>query len=213
MLFPLFGKILEEKKDYCSIHLGIDNSTLDYEQTGNLNYLNDYIFSEIEKNRVSFGIGGYLEKRNIYQKGEHFSSHRNIHLAIDIWGAVDTPIYMPLDATIHSFKYNDLAYDYGATIIAKHQENGETFYTLYGHLSLNSLQNLEQGKKVKAGTCFASIGNWQENGGWPPHLHFQKIYDLQNMEGDYIGVCEEKDIDFYQKNCPNPISLIGIQEA
>jgi hypothetical protein len=46
-----------------------------------------------------------------------------------------------------------------------------------------------------------------ENGGWPPHLHFQLIRDIQHYHGDYPGVCAKRDVDFYACNCPDPASF------
>ncbi len=204
---PILGKKITPKNS-CTIRLGKENSDLVFEKTCDPHYLNDFIFSEIQKKGVEYGIGGYLEKRAIYQASENFTPERNIHLAVDIWGEVGTTVHAPLDSIVHSFKYNALPYDYGGTIILQHQENEKVFHTLYGHLSKSSLIGLEKNQVIKAGTPFCQFGDWDENGGWPPHLHFQMIIDMQNMEGDYVGVCEEKDLEFYKNNCPDPSFLI-----
>ena len=65
--------------------------------------------------------------------------------------------------------------DYGATIILTHILEGITFYSLYGHLSLNSIKNIHEGERIKKGNVFAEFGIPTENGHWPPHLHFQLI--------------------------------------
>lgn len=98
--------------------------------------------------------------------------------------------------------------DYGPTIILEHNQNGVTFHTLYGHLSLESLHAIKVGEEIKAGQKFCWIGNNTVNGGWTPHLHFQVIRDMQDKRGDYPGVAHEKDLGFYRANCPDPSPLI-----
>jgi murein DD-endopeptidase MepM/ murein hydrolase activator NlpD len=211
----ILGKKLS-KNDYCTIDLSANNPNLDYEKTSDPIYLDTFISNELKINNAQYGIGGYAEKRATYKASDNFKSNKNercIHLGIDIWTAAYTIFYAPLDGVVHSFKNNDLAFDYGGTIILEHERNGQRFHTLYGHLSLKSLEGLKKGMKIKAGSPICQIGNWHENGGWPPHLHFQIINDMQNLEGDYIGACAEKEMDFYLNNCPNPMDLLGIKNV
>jgi hypothetical protein len=51
----------------------------------------------------------------------------------------------PMNGLVHSFAFNNRLGDYGATIILVHQLIGKSFYTLYGHLSLNSIKNISEG--------------------------------------------------------------------
>ena len=46
-------------------------------------------------------------------------------------------------------------------------------WSLYGHLSASSLYLNPTGTMVKAGQRIGVLGETNENGGWPPHLHFQ----------------------------------------
>ncbi|MCU0440560.1 MAG: peptidoglycan DD-metalloendopeptidase family protein [Raineya sp.] len=156
-------------------------------------------------------IGGYLEKRGIYRRSEHFGSEveaRNIHLGIDIWAEAGTPIFAPYHGKIHSFQNNNNFGDYGPTIILEHTIEELTFYTLYGHLSLESLDGKTEGQTIEQGEQFADFGDFPINGDWSPHLHFQVILDLQGKKGDFFGVCEESQIEFYQKICPNSNFII-----
>ena len=105
-----------------------------------------YIKSFLEDNNAKVAFGGYLEKRNIYDRSDYFKSlaeneKRNIHLGIDLWCNVNTKVLAVLDGEIHSFKNNTNYGDYGPTIILKHQIEEEIFYTLYGHLSLSSIES------------------------------------------------------------------------
>lgn len=111
-----------------------------------------------------------LEKRNIYNRNNHFNrqnieTERNIHLGIDLWVNANTAIYAPLDGKTHSFRDNKNYGDYGPTLILEHKIKGLRFYTLYGHLSRTTLENIELGQLVKAGDQIATLGNDQENGG------------------------------------------------
>ena len=159
--------------------------------------------------------GGYLEERNLYRRSLHFKNEtieeRNIHIGIDLWTQAGTAVVCPLDGWIHSFKNNDAVGDYGPTIILKHQLENSIFYTLYGHLSLESIQNLKIGTFFKKGEQLARLGDSSENGDYAPHLHFQIIKNIGNYMGDYPGVCSKSDLDFYKENCPNPNLLLKIK--
>ena len=161
---------------------------------------------------AKYGIGGYNEHRTIYSRSEHFDTveePRRLHLGTDIWGPAETPIYNFYDATVHSFKFNDNFGDYGATIILKYQLGDLILYGLYGHLSLASLIGLAEGQFIPAGKQFATFGVKEENGYWPPHLHFQLMFDMEGKEGDYPGVCQFSKKDIYLENCPDPALILA----
>jgi murein DD-endopeptidase MepM/ murein hydrolase activator NlpD len=118
----------------------------------------------------------------------------------------------PLDGFVHSFAFRESYGDYGAVIILTHQLEGHSFYTLYGHLSLASIKNLNEGERIKKGEVFAEFGIPQENGNWPPHLHFQVIKDLEGMKGDYPGVCRYSEKKGYLLNCPDPDLILSMNQ-
>ena len=166
-----------------------------------------------ETNNVKLLYGGYLEQRDIYDSFDLFkaqtSSRRNIHLGIDIWAPLNHEIFLPVSGTVHSFKDNTEAGSYGPTIIIKHTINEITFYTLYGHLSKNSLKNLHQGKAIKSGEVLACLGSSKENGGYASHLHFQVIKEIGDNFGDFPGVCSKHELEYYKQICPDPSFLIN----
>lgn len=127
-----------------------------------------------------------------------------------MWCEADSIIFSPLDGVVHSFKNNTNFGDYGPTIILKHTEKKYHFFTLYGHLSLNSIENLKVNQAFKRGDAIGFLGDSTVNGDYPPHLHFQVIRDVQDFYGDYPGVCSKKDLDFYLHNCPNPNLLLKL---
>jgi murein DD-endopeptidase MepM/ murein hydrolase activator NlpD len=116
----------------------------------------------------------------------------------------------PLDGIVHSFAFNDRMGDYGATIILSHALPGKCFYTLYGHLSLNSIKNLEEGERVSRGDIIAEFGIPAENGQWPPHLHFQLVEDIGGWKGDYPGVCKYSEREKWLQNSPDPEIILTL---
>jgi murein DD-endopeptidase MepM/ murein hydrolase activator NlpD len=167
-----------------------------------------YINKKLKEAIAKYGIGGYNELRTVYSRSKIFDTPdgaepRRLHLGTDIWGKPYTKVLTPLDGIVHSFAFNNAFGDYGATIILTHNLDGETFHTLYGHLSLNSIKNMQEGDAVKKGDVIAEFGIPFENGQWPPHLHFQIIKQVQGMKGDYPGVCKFSEREAYLTNCPD----------
>lgn len=201
---------------YVALDLSVTNKVIHHIDVSSSLSLGIYINSYIKANSAKVAFGGYNETRNIYQRSNYFNNQnpeneRNIHLGIDLWIKAESPIFTPLDATVHSFKNNTNYGDYGPTLILKHHISGYDFYTLYGHLSLASIENLRVGQHFKQGEQIATLGDATVNGDYPPHLHFQIIKDLQDFNGDYPGVCSKTDLEFYLNNCPNPDVLLKLE--
>ena len=169
-----------------------------------------FIQSEISMQGGICGIGGYLEERVIYRRSSHYENAaepRCMHLGVDIWMNAGTDVFAFAEGIIHSVAINNTYGDYGGTIILEHQFNNSKLYSLYGHLSHESIANARVGSIINQGEQIGQLGTWDENGNWPAHLHFQIIRDLQGNLGDYPGVCSKTDLPFYQENCPNPMSF------
>ena len=203
---------------YIPLDLSISNHDLQQVDVSSSQALEQYINQHIQKHNGLVAYGGYNETRNIYQRSTHFNqqnqdTERNIHIGLDLWLAAGSPIFAPLDAKVHSFKNNTNYGDYGPTIILKHELNNMAFYTLYGHLSLNSIAILQIGQSFQQGEQIATLGDASVNGDYSPHLHFQMIKDLQGFEGDYAGVCNKKDLDFYLGNCPDAGFLLKLTKS
>ncbi|MDN3550627.1 peptidoglycan DD-metalloendopeptidase family protein [Mucilaginibacter aquaedulcis] len=172
----------------------------------------NWVNEKLKANNCRYGIGGYMEHRTIYAVSSHFDTEdepRRLHLGVDIWGDAGTPIYSPLDGKVHSFQDNNNLGDYGPTIILQHNLNSLTLYSLYGHLSRESLQGLTVGMPVHKNQQIATLGNNQENGQWPPHLHFQLMFDMEDRHGDYPGVCKYSEMEKYRMNIPDPGLILG----
>ncbi|SHK00021.1 peptidoglycan DD-metalloendopeptidase family protein [Epilithonimonas mollis] len=203
-------------KDYVAIDLSAPRTdTLDLDLT-DAEEFEDFIEDYLSKNKAKVAFGGYLEKRNLYKRSENFNAEnteeRNIHLGLDLWIKSGTSVLSALDGTIHSFQNNTFLGDYGPTIIIQHTVEDFTFYILYGHLSLESLDGKTEGQPVKKGEKIAELGKAPVNGDYAPHLHFQIIKDLENKKGDYPGVSSQKDLVHYRNNCPDPNILLKITD-
>jgi len=214
-VFPVLGTNFQ-KQDYCPLNLSVSNSDLDTVDVSNTPELESFVNKEIKRQGAQIAFGGYLEQRGIYQRSTYFNqsnpdTERNIHLGLDLWIEEGTPVYAPLDGTLHSFNNNTNFGDYGPTIILEHMAEDFSFYTLYGHLSLESLEGKVEGQFFKRGETIATLGDVEVNGNYPPHLHFQIIRDLHGNSGDYPGVTNLRDLEFYKQNCPDPNFLLGIE--
>jgi len=209
----------------CSMDFTEENKELTTEEIVDTDRFALYINEALGAQHCRYGIGGYNEHRTLYARSKHFDNSlpvsgseagpslsfsgspeepRRLHLGIDIWGPAGTKVMAPLNAVVHSFGFNNNDSDYGATLILTHNLEGVGFHTLYGHLSLNSLKNLQEGMNIRQGQVIGEFGMRFENGNWPPHLHFQLIRDMQGWKGDYPGVCPFSGRAQWLENCPDP---------
>ena len=210
-----------ETEKIISIDLSRKNKELEKIDFENTAQLSNYIHQFLSAQDADYAIGGYEELRTVYSRSKLFNNDlgkelqeeepRRLHIGTDIWAPAGTPVYAPMDASIHSFAFNDHFGDYGATLILKHTIEGREFHTLYGHISLEDLEGLEKDTIVHKGDLIAHFGQEQENGHWPPHLHFQVIHDMQGFEGDYPGVCKLSERRMYLQNCPDPESVLNLK--
>jgi murein DD-endopeptidase MepM/ murein hydrolase activator NlpD len=199
---------------YTPIDLSISNVDLSKIDMGNANDFETYVENILQKNNAKVAFGGYNEERNLYKSSQLFNENekeeRNIHIGMDLWIKAGTPILAALDGTVYGFDFNAGKGNYGPTIILKHSLENHVFYTLYGHLSMESIAEIEIGTLFKKGQQMATLGNSSVNGGYSPHLHFQIIKIIEDYFGDYPGVCSKKDLEYYLENCPDPNLLLKI---
>ena len=157
----------------------------------------------------SFSIGRYNEKRPNMYEGELFEkTNRFIHMGIDIGAPVGTPVKSFYGGEIFLLKYNDQKLDYGYTIITRHKFEEQNIYALYGHLSKSSLEHKHIGQKIHPGEVIAYLGNEEENGGWPPHVHFQ-LSLIEPEICDLPGVVSEENHNIALKIFPDPRKVLG----
>lgn len=210
-------KIIDASIDfskYLPLDLSITNTELVESKPETSEDFERFIFGYLADNNAEVAYGGYIEGRNLYKRSTIFKNdsiaERNIHIGLDLWAKAGTAVLAPLDGKVHSFQNNEGLGDYGPTIILEHKAENEKFYTLYGHLSLESIAELEIGTSFLKGQQLASLGDATVNGDYAPHLHFQIIKNIGDNCGDYPGVCSKSNLDYYLENCPDPNLLLKI---
>lgn len=182
------------------------------------------IFRRMESTGADAGIGRYDEARQVYTAGQfaldcdEMPERRTIHLGMDVFLPAGSPVFAPLEGKVHSFRNNTQPLDYGPCIILEHTTedtedtagSSRAFYTLYGHLSVESLTGLYEGKEIEKGERFATLGDPSVNGGWPPHLHFQLVTDMLGNRGDFPGVGGPGLRNVWLSLSPDPNVILGV---
>jgi len=95
------------------------------------------------------------------------------HFGVDIAQAgSDVPIYAAASGTVYSSRYSS---SYGNVIFITHNINGQTYQTVYAHMSSRKVQT---GDRVEQGQRIGTMGNTGESQG--QHLHFEIHKGLWN---------------------------------
>ena len=112
---------------------------------------------------------------------------------------------------MHWLAENTAELDYGPLVILRHSTtDGDEFFTLYGHLTRETLRELKPEQAIAKGEVFAHVGTQHENGGWPPHLHFQVILDLLDRGAEFPGVARASERPVWTSLSPDPNLLLKI---
>ena len=174
------------------------------------------IDAEMAAAGVRVAIGRYDEPRLLYTApffGVEGGERRTIHIGLDLFAPAGTPVHAPLDGVVHAFANNAVQQDYGPVIVLRHvTDAGDELFTLYGHLSRDSLDGLAVGQRIAKGTRFARLGTPQENLGWTPHLHLQLIVDLLELNCDFPGVAFPSQRAVWRSLSPDPNLLVGVPD-
>jgi 4-aminobutyrate aminotransferase-like enzyme/Ser/Thr protein kinase RdoA (MazF antagonist) len=163
---------------------------------------------------ASIGIGGYEEGRSLYTSPifagpTPTAEPRTVHLGIDVFALAGTVVRAPLAGVVHAAADNRAPLDYGPVVMLQHEAgDAGTFFTLYGHLTRDSLAALQPGCRINAGDALARLGTPDENGGWTPHLHFQVIVDPLDLDTDFPGVCRASEWPIWKALSPDPALLV-----
>jgi 4-aminobutyrate aminotransferase-like enzyme/Ser/Thr protein kinase RdoA (MazF antagonist) len=194
-----------------STFLGADSSASETEN------LSEAIFRKMKSAKALVGVGRYNEARLLYTSPLFGASEnptderRTIHLGIDLFAPPGSQVHAPLAGVVHAVAINTAPLDYGPLVILRHTTgDGEEFFTLHGHLARESFDALHVGQRIARGQQFARIGDVHENGGWPPHLHFQIIVDLLAHRSDFPGVAPASQRNVWISLSPDPNLLLGI---
>jgi 4-aminobutyrate aminotransferase-like enzyme/Ser/Thr protein kinase RdoA (MazF antagonist) len=165
-------------------------------------------------------LGYYFEPRLIYaepafRNGPWLASdRRTVHLAVDAFAPAGTPVFAPMDATVHVIENRTGHLDYGGVVILAHDTpEGDRFYTLYGHLNPDVCDTLKPGQRLKKGVAFCKLGDSSQNGGWAAHIHFQMALTLDGLGNDWPGVGDPDDNYLWRAICPNPAAMLNLPDA
>ena len=158
------------------------------------------------------GIGKYNERRqDVYS--DFFHGERNIHVGVDLFMPAGTTVKAFSKGEIFMTAYNSALGDYGYTIICKHKlHDGREIYALYGHLSSGSTSHKLTGQTISQGETIGWIGDESENGGWPPHVHFQLSWEAPET-CDMPGVVAQEDLPEALQLYPDPASILDTVDS
>ena len=162
--------------------------------------------------KYEYSVGKYDEdRRGMYTQTlfSHESAQaRTVHMGVDIGAPVGTPVFAFKEGLLFDQKYLPTAGDYGFTMITQHVWRGAPLWALYGHLSSRSLNHLKRGDRIERGHSLGWLGDHHENGGWPPHLHFQLSLS-EPKECDLPGVVMRSDRIAARRLYPDPRLILG----
>lgn len=162
--------------------------------------------------------GGYLEPRALYASdaygkvGNSGKEHRTIHLGLDFWVPSGTAVHALYEGEVVIAVNNTGDKEYGGLVVLKHLNDDVEFYTLYGHLSVESATQHGVGDHIKAGNKIGDLGTAKENGNWVPHLHFQILLSLLDYKNDFPGVAYYSQMEVWKSICPDPNLIFNAEE-
>ncbi|MFX1341548.1 MAG: aminotransferase class III-fold pyridoxal phosphate-dependent enzyme [Promethearchaeota archaeon] len=174
--------------------------------------------NRIEEAGAKIGVGRYNEPRILHLTKEEsrvqfdISEAPTIHLGLELFLAPGEVILAPLDGIIHSLANNEGFRENGPTLILEHKIDNTNlkFYTMYSHMSKESLERLAPGKPVKKGDQIGQVGSPPQNGDWPPSLHFQLMCDIFDMHGDFPSYALPSQRELWLSICPDPNTILNL---
>jgi len=215
-LSELFPTI--QKNEVSHIDLSVSSKWIGHEKEFNDLELFQFKIDQLQKTIPNKIIaGGYLEPRAVYTSTEYDrvgnsgKESRSIHLGIDFWLAHQTPVHTIFDGKVVIAVNDEGDKEYGGLVVLEHQTDELSFYTLYGHLTVESATKNKVDDILKKGSLIGLLGNYPENGNWAPHLHFQVMLSLFEYKVDYPGVAYVSEIDVWKSVCPDPNLLFQLK--
>ena len=198
-----------------ALDLGVSSPLISGQPGGNVPAaLGARISAVLAEAQADIGIGGYGESRMLYTspaflRGRLTDEQRNLHLGIDVSLPPGTALHAPLEARVHGLVNANSALDYGPMVVLSHRtDRGQVFYSLYGHLTADSLSTLRVGQTIAPGERFAAVGAAPGNGDWWPHVHVQLILDMLDVPVNFDGACLPSQASTWLSLCPDPNLLL-----
>ena len=183
--------------------------------------MSQVVFEQMEMAGKGVGIGRYDEARLIYNAPafatgpDPLDERRTIHFGVDLCAPTGTAVCTPFNGTLRAAVTCPAHLDYGHAIVLEHAtDDGTPFFSLYGHLSAKSIQQgWVIGDPFKAGEVIGWLGDVSENGGWPPHLHFQLMTDMLDYRYDFPAIAPASQRDVWKEFLPNPNLILHLPDA
>jgi len=168
----------------------------------------DFTTTEVPTPSHRWSVGRYDEDRRIYTQ-ELFGGARTVHVGVDLGGPEGTAVHAFADGEVLHAGYNPAHGDYGHVVVTAHRLDGVPLYALHGHLSAASLGCSPRGRRFAAGDVLGWLGGETENGGWPPHVHFQLSWDPPETH-DLPGAVARSERDAALRRYPDPRRVLGM---
>ena len=215
---PVLDVDLKVSNTCTPLDLGIGSPLIEADPTSIAEAsLTSRLFGQMKESGAEIGLGLYDEARLLHHHPAFDTGlkitdeRRTIHIGLDLFAPAGTAVYAPLRGSLYAFADNATPYDYGPVIVLEHHtDDGTPFFTLYGHLSRESLDGLRVGQIFEAGQKICALGTPEVNGGWTPHLHLQLITDLLELGSDFPGVCQASQRPIWLSFSPDPNLILGI---
>ena len=156
-------------------------------------------------------VGRWDENRDgLYDSPAQRAEQRSIHVGLDLFDCAGTPVKAFADGEVFLTGHYPGKCDYGFIVVLRHVLDGQSVWSLHGHLDPRSLEHKQVGQQVKAGERIGWIGRCHDdvNGGWVPHLHFQ-LTTVQPTIADWPGVVKSEHRDLARKLYPDPRMVLG----
>ena len=216
---PLFGETLVGAP-MCSCAVGdvplpVDPTALQLDEAERL--VPEAVGSDIPH------VGHYLEPRLVYTEPAFLTAdhpvdgRRTLHLGVDVFLPAERAVHAPLAGVVVAAVDRARRLDYGGVVILAHEtDEGDAFFTLYGHLDPASIADLEVGQVIAKGAVFGQLGSIACNGGWQPHIHFQLSYSgahSDHLNHDWPGVADADDLVYQSALYPNPAGILGLEAS
>lgn len=154
-----------------------------------------------------WSIGRWDEDRAIYTQ-PLFGGSRTLHVGVDLGGPAHVAVHAFADGVVRYVGVNPAAGDYGPTVVTEHALDGRPIWALHGHLSTASLAASPVGRRLSAGDVLGWLGEPRENGGWPPHVHFQLSW-VDPGTHDLPGAVAPAEREAALARYPDPRRVLG----
>lgn len=176
------------------------------------------ISEELARTGSSLGIGRHDEVRWVPDSATSVGGEasdvelRTVHIGMDVFIGAGAVVHAPLDGEVLTVSgVVDSRPDRGAQLILAHKPDGQVeFFTLYRHLSPESVAGLSAGQAVARGTAIGRVAPVGVGHGHLPHLHFQLVDDLLDLGTDFPGMVRVAERATWNSISPDPGLVLGV---